>query len=172
MSQAAAGPQGPSAMNVEHINPFVVSTQNVFATMLDCEISRDRPFLKKQAEPYHDVNSVIELSGKAIGTVVLSLQRCVALKAASVMLKRQITEVDAEVVDAVGELVNIIAGGAKAKLERFALSVSLPRVSVGKQPLECFPPESKPICIPFECPWGGVMIEVGLVQRMTEMPVA
>ena len=158
-------------MKVEYINPFVVSTQHVFATMLDCEISRDQPFLKEQPEPHHEVNSIIELSGKAIGTVVLSLDRAVALKAASVMLKSQVTEVDDVVVDAVGELVNIIAGGAKAKLEQFALSVSLPHVSVGKQPLECFPAQSKPICIPFECPWGGVMIEVGLVEQMAEMPV-
>ncbi|MEE8452007.1 MAG: chemotaxis protein CheX [Thermoguttaceae bacterium] len=157
-------------MKVEYINPFVASTQNVFATMLECEISRADVALKSQPEPGYDVNAIIELSGRATGTVVLSLERSVAIKAASVMLREELSEVNDDVVDAVGELANILTGGAKAKLEELALHVSLPRVSLGRTPLECFPENSSPICISFDCPWGGVMLEVGLVEEMAEIP--
>ena len=159
-------------MKVEYINPFVCGTQEVFATMLKCDVSRRDISLKKEPEPHHDVNAIIELSGRAAGTVVLSLESNVALKAASVMLKEELSAINDNVIDAVGELVNILAGRAKAKLEELDLHVSLPRVSLGRTPLECFPDDSSPICIAMDCPWGGVMIEVGLVEEMAGVPAA
>ena len=59
------------------------------------------------------VSGVIGLSGMAVGAVVLNLPVQVAVKAASVMLAMEITEVNADVLDAVGELTNIIAWNAK-----------------------------------------------------------
>ena len=60
---------------------------------------------------------MIGLSGKAQGTVVLGLSREAAISAAEVLLQERPAEINGDVTDAVGELVNIIAGSAKAKLE-------------------------------------------------------
>ncbi len=65
--------------------------------------------------------------------------------------------------DAIGELTNMIAGSAKAKLEEYELSVGLPNVVTGSGHCINFPTESPPVCIPFECEWGTVVVEVGLV---------
>ena len=54
-------------MKVEYINPFVVGTRKMFATTLNCEISRADVFLKTQPEPCYDVNAMIELSGRLVG---------------------------------------------------------------------------------------------------------
>ncbi len=58
----------------------------------------------------------------------------------------------------------MIAGSAKAKLEEFSLSVSLPTVITGKGHCIDFPRQITPICIPFDCPWGQVAVEVGLTD--------
>lgn len=157
-------------MKVEYINPFVASITSVFATMLDCQVSRGRPFIKEGSHPHHEVNGIIGLSGKAKGTVVLSLDQNVALAATEAMLLERPAEIDSDVADAVGELTNMIAGGAKAQLEQFSLSVSLPNVIIGKTHSLEFYSNATPISIPFDCPWGGVVLEVGLVEQPDETP--
>ena len=136
-------------MKVEYINPFVTSVTSVFATMLDCRIGRGEPFVKEGSQPHHEVSGIIGLSGKAKGTVVLSLEPDVALAATEAMLLERPPEINSDVVDAVGELTNVVAGGAKARLEHFALSVSLPTVIIGREHTLEFPFNVTPISIPF-----------------------
>lgn len=151
-------------MKVEYINAFLNSTISVFDTMLGCKLNRQDPFLKNGSQPSCEISGIIVLSGKAKGTVVLSLERQVALNATEVMLQERPEEINSDVTDAIGELTNMIAGGAKAKLERFALSVSLPNVVTVKEHRIEFPSKLPPMCIPFDCDWGRVVVEVGLVE--------
>jgi chemotaxis protein CheX len=154
-------------MKVEYINPFLTSTISVFDTMLGCALTRGTPYVKSGAQPEHEVSGVIGLSGKARGTVVLGLGRESALNAAEALLQERPPEINADVTDAVGELANIIAGGAKAQLEHLAMSVSLPTVITGKHHCVEFPSTVTPICIPFESEWGPVTVEVGLSEQHT-----
>jgi chemotaxis protein CheX len=96
--------------------------------------------------------------------VVLSMSREAALGTAGEMLGMQLKEINADVADAVGELTNMIAGAAKAQLEQLDMSVSLPTVITGKAHCIDFPKNTMPICIPFDCKWGPVAVEVGLVE--------
>ena len=153
-------------MRVEFINPFLVATISAFDTMLGCTLTRGTPYVKNGGQPEHEVSGVIGLSGKARGTVVLSLSRHAALSATEVLLQERPPEINADVTDAVGELTNIIAGSAKAKLEHLQLSVGLPSVITGKCHCVEFPKKITPICIPFDSEWGLITVEVGL----TELP--
>jgi len=100
-------------MKVEYINPFLTSAISAFDTMLGCKLNRGTPYVKNGSQPEHEVSGVIGLSGKARGTVVLSLSREAALNATAVLLQERPAEINSDVTDAVGELTNIIAGGAK-----------------------------------------------------------
>jgi chemotaxis protein CheX len=151
------------AMKVEYINPFVTSTTHVFSTMLNCDLVRGEISLKKQASPEHQVSGIIGLSGRAHGVVVLSLNREAAISAAAALLGERPSEVNAEVKDAVGELVNIIAGGAKAQLAELEMSVTIPTVITGKFCID-FPSGTPAIVIPFSSMWGPLTIEVGLKE--------
>jgi chemotaxis protein CheX len=71
------------------------------------------------------------------------------------------TEINEDVIDAVGELTNMVAGAAKAKLEEYELSVSLPTVITGQDHDVRFPSDVTPICVPFATKWGAVTLEVG-----------
>ena len=159
-------------MKVEYINPFLMSTISVFSTMLNCKLDRGTPYLKNGTQPQHEVSGVIGLSGKAQGTVVLGLSREAAISAAEAMLQERPTEINGDVTDAVGELVNIIAGGAKAKLEKLDMSVSLPTVITGKGHCIEFPTKVTPICIPFMSAWGEITVEVGLCELKPAAPAA
>ncbi len=149
-------------MKAEYINPFMTSLANAFETMLACPVHRGQLALKSADTPHYEVSGVIGLSGNAVGTVVLSLSREVALKATSVMLMTEADDLNGDVVDAVGELTNMVAGAAKAKLEEFNLSISLPNVVLGKGHEVHFPSNVTPICVPYTCAWGDLAIEVGL----------
>lgn len=151
-------------MKAEYINPFVKSLINAFDTMVNCEVQRTGLSLKDDTVPQHEISGVIGLSGNAIGTVVLSLSESVALQAASALLMDEYTELDADVIDAVGELTNVVAGAAKAELEQYNLSISLPNVITGKGHEVRFPSNVSPICVLFSCPWGDLSLEVGLAE--------
>jgi chemotaxis protein CheX len=152
-------------MKVEYINPFLTSAISVFNTMLGVKLIRGEPFLKNGAQPNHEVSGMIGLSGSAKGMVVLSMSREAALGAASRMLGETCRDINSDVADAVGELTNMIAGSAKAKLEHLCMSVSLPTVITGKAHCIDFPKNTMPICIPFDCEWGSVAVEVGIVEE-------
>ena len=152
-------------MKVEYINPFLTSAISAFDTMLGCTLIRGTPFIKTGSQPEHDVSGVIGLSGVAQGTVVLGLDREAAISAAEALLQERPPEINSDVTDAIGELANIIAGSAKAKLAELQLSVGLPTVITGRGHCVEFPSKVSPICIPFDSKWGPVTVEVALTEQ-------
>ena len=151
-------------MRVEYINPFVAAVKNVYATMLSCEARRGKPVLKDNNRADHCISGVIGLSGKAVGAAVLSMSEQSALAAASHMLMCEITEISDDVVDAVGELVNMMAGAAKAELAEYELMISLPNVITGNAHEIHFPSDVRPVSIPFDTDWGPITLTVGLTE--------
>lgn len=158
-------------MQAEHINPFLSSLVNTFSTMLDCEARRGDIALAGPGGQLFPISGVIGLSGKAAGMVIINLSEEVALKAASAMLMMEVTEVNDDVLDAVGELANMVAGQAKAELEEYELSVSLPTVITGEDHDVRFPSDAQPISVPFETDFGPLRLEVGLEYAKTPATV-
>lgn len=145
----------------DYVNPVIGATQNVFKTMLDCSPKRSGLMLKGEHSPKHEVSAVIGITGRVVGTIVVCLSRDVALKVLDRMVGIECTEITREVCDAVGELANMIAGGAKAKLEHLELSIGLPNIVSGVDHAVYYPSNVSPICILFESEIGPFMIEVG-----------
>ena len=154
-------------MKVEYINPFLTSAIATFETMLGWKLVRQPLHVKAGLQPEHEVSGVIGLTGKAEGTVVLGIGRETALKATEIMLQERPPDINGDVVDAIGELTNIIAGGAKTSLEHLELSISLPSVVCGRCHSIQFPRKVTPICIPFESEWGLITVEVGISESWT-----
>lgn len=72
---------------------------------------------------------------------------------------------DQLVIDAVGELTNMVAGRAKTCLEELAMSISLPSVITGRNHLIEFPSNVPAICVAFSSPFGALCLEVGLIEQ-------
>ncbi|MDA7950633.1 MAG: chemotaxis protein CheX [Pirellulaceae bacterium] len=157
-------------MRAEYINPFIRSISNTFDTMLGCQITRGTIFSASDKTNFHEVSGVIGLSGMAAGMVIVSMSKEVALKAASTMLMTEYTEINEDVIDAAGEITNMVAGAAKAELEEYNLSIGLPNVITGDTHQIQFASNVTPICVPFDTPWGNVLLEVGLEVVSTPTP--
>ena len=150
-----------SAFDVDYINPVIAGLEDTFSTMLGSKVERSGLDLMANNLALHPVSGIIGVSGKAVGTVVLSMSEGVAIKAASTMLMAELKEIDDDVMDAVGEITNMVCGSAKAKLAQYSLSMSLPNVLFGKECRLHFPQNSHPISIPFKCDWGPLALQIG-----------
>ncbi|MCL2119712.1 MAG: chemotaxis protein CheX [Planctomycetaceae bacterium] len=148
--------------DVDFINPVITSLEETFDTMLNCKISRVGLMLKDNNTALHPISGIIGVNGKqAVGTVVLTMTETVALRAASTLLMMEVSEPDEDVMDAVGELTNMVAGATKAKLAQYHLSMGLPSVFHGNNCRIHFPANAHPIVIPFQSAWGALALEVG-----------
>lgn len=152
-------------MKAEYINPFISSLTSTFSTMLNVEPRRTGMTIGDPRKRKHPISGVIGLSGRAVGTVVLNIPESLALRAASILLMEEQTEVTNEVLDAVGELTNMVAGQAKSELDQFQLSLSLPNVITGIGHEIRFPAITPPICVSFETSIGPILLEVGFEMQ-------
>lgn len=151
-------------MRAKHINPFILSTLGVFDTMIQCPLTRGTPYMKKGNLPEHEITGIVNYSGKAEGCVVISLSLPLALHSTTVMLEKEVDQVDHDVIDAVGELANMIAGQAKKHLEELRLRVTLPTVVAGRSHHIGYPEGVTAMCIPFEGEHGSMLVEFALVE--------
>jgi chemotaxis protein CheX len=120
-------------MDASYITPFVTSIQNVFSTMLQLPVTASEPSLKSGGAPTHDVSGIIGMSGDVTGSVVLSFQLDAAQSIVALFCGERLEADSADFADAVGELVNMVSGGAKALFgDKKMVSISCPSVIVGK----------------------------------------
>jgi chemotaxis protein CheX len=141
----------------KYIQPFIDVTVKVFREFIGCELVAGRPFFVAAAEGAGnddwdwDISGIIGLTGEARGAVVISLKRDLAAILTARITGQDAPSSNAEIIDAVGELVNIIAGNAKRGLEEsFHLIISLPTIVEGKGHLVKWPEDQvRIISIPF-----------------------
>lgn len=124
-----------NALRIELIMPFIEATRDTFTTMLSTEIRRKEVYIKQNYEMYGDVSAVIGLSGTTTGTCALSLPQALAerLIRGMLMVPDSDSIAESDVHDGVGELINMIAGGAKTKLTQtqYRFNITLPTIISG-----------------------------------------
>ncbi len=140
-------------MDVKYINPFVNAVIHTLATMLGKMPERLAPALKDTNVAHGDISGIIGFAGQNVyGSVALSFPQETALKIYNLMMGETVGKISKEVQDTVGELVNIVAGGAKTELdeEGLAFRISIPTVVVGKNHTIAHKGNSPVVCIPFK----------------------
>ncbi len=124
-----------NGVNVEFVNPFIQSTVDVLQTMAQAKsVSRKALYLKKDYNMFGDISGVMGLSGKAVGSVVVTLPENLAAKLVASMLGMDANGLAKEEIhDGVGELINMISGKAKAELANtdYQFVISLPTIVAG-----------------------------------------
>ncbi len=149
-------------MDVRYVNPFVKSVTNVFNTMLQTEVTVGKPFLKTPKCDRPDVSGVIGLSGDVTGVVILGFTKDVAIAVAETFTGAKLTWDDPDFADALGELANMVAGGAKSNFEGMNASISLPSVIVGANHEVVGSRANPSLVIPCDAPMGHFTVEVAL----------
>ena len=151
-------------MQAKYINPFLHASISLFRDYLGVELSYDKPFLNPESAHLSDVSAIIGLAGETTGALVLSFDRDTAVAMVSRLAQKQYQAMSNEVIDGVGELVNILAGNAKKDLEEFRISISLPGVVTGGSYKIQWPHGVPVITIPFKSDLGNFSVNVSLKE--------
>jgi chemotaxis protein CheX len=153
-------------MKVELINPFLNAAKNVLETMCQTKVKANKPTLKDNSLTYGEITGIIGMVSEDIaGCMILSFsERCILHVVANMLMEPLKQKVDAEVVDAVGELTNMICGGAKAQLSKlnYKFNLATPTMVVGKNVEISYYSDAPTIIIPFTTEHGDFVIEANL----------
>lgn len=147
-------------MEAKDIYPFVESVKKVFDTMLTMKVEALNARLKPATETSYDVSGIIGMSGEVTGAVVLSLPQQTASRIVTIFTGMQVEPGDVDFADAIGELVNMITGSAKAQFEGRHIDISCPSVVVGAQHRVLQHSRRPIIEIPCECECGPFSVLV------------
>jgi chemotaxis protein CheX len=150
-------------MNVNFINPFIVSLLNVLETMASMAPKPGSPYIKETDIASGSVTGFINMSGEFVEcTMAISFTRDSMKAIASKMLGEEITELDDEIVNLAGEITNMVTGGAKKELwhEGFNFDMTQPEVHLDDEYVPEHLADAKVVVIPFESDEGKFFIEV------------
>ena len=128
------------------LKPFVESTRTTLSTMTQTESHPGEPFLKTNTKAFGDVTGIIGMvDPKMTGSIVISF----------------------EILDAVGEMTNIICGGTKASLNAHGYTFNM------ATPFVMYSPKADlkqlgnvPIhAVPFTTEFGKFQLELGFKKN-------
>ncbi|MEI8623736.1 chemotaxis protein CheX [Pseudoalteromonas sp. B137] len=150
-------------MNVEFINPFLSSLINVLSTMAQTQLKLGKPRIKTDEIACGDVSGLIGMVGpQTRGSFSITFDEELALTIMERMLGERPDAIDEEVTDMVGEITNMVTGGAKNLLgeKGFDFDMATPIVVSGKGHTITHKSQGKKIIMPFSCDAGNANIEV------------
>lgn len=149
-------------MESAHLRAFVNSIQNVFSTMFQLPVEIGEPRVKSERVATHDVSGIIGVSGSMVGTIVLSMPTQTATAVVSLFTGVRTDTDSPDFADAIGEIVNMISGGAKAAFNRRDVGISCPSVVIGPGHIISHQSGTPCVLIPCKTDCGEVIIEVSL----------
>lgn len=127
------------------------------------------PKLKTSDLPPGDITGLIPMSSpKATGTLAVSFSEKVILHIAENMLGEKFETINDEVADLVGELTNMVTGGAKQMLESkgYDFDMATPTVITGKgQKISHVNQSGGVVIIPFSTEVGDFYVEICFKSR-------
>jgi len=135
----------------DYVEPFVEVTVSTFKEFVGVEVSPRHPhFLDPDKAFEWDISAVIGLSGAVKGAVIVSMKADLAIKLTDILTGAGHTELDADVIDAIGEVNNIIAGNIKPKVPNGdRIVISIPTIIRGKEHSIAWPSkQTRILCIP------------------------
>jgi chemotaxis protein CheX len=141
----------------KYIQPFIRVCESVFRGFCRTEVIAGEAFIvTKDNKMNWDISGIIGLSGQISGAVSISMRDNVAFQVTKTLTGVDHNAFDADVTDAIGEIINIIAGNSKKEFEEsFRTTISLPSIVQGKNHKIIWPSKNISVmCIPFSI-FGG-----------------
>jgi len=119
-------------MKSELITPFIEATVTTCETMCGIKPVRNGALrLHEDLLKPDDLMGLLGLSGTVKGAVVMSLPIPLGLFVVGKFVGETITQSGPDLTDGLGELLNIIAGAAAAKIHGHSVTLALPTVMIG-----------------------------------------
>ena len=143
---------------------FIDATKKVLSTMAFLEAKPGKPFsLKGRPGSAGDISAIIGVTGACSGSISVSFSKEAAVTVLKGMLGEESCS-DEEAMDAVGEIINMISGMARASLSEAGLVMqgSTPSVISGKDHTILHQSKSPGIAIPFSVDGAAFSVEFTL----------
>jgi chemotaxis protein CheX len=151
-------------VDANDILPFIKATRHIFQTMFQLAVEVGTPELRKGPAAGKDVSAIIGMSGDVEGSVVLSFSMDTARRIVAVFTGTDAAVSNEDLADAVGEIVNMIAGGAKAQFKNKNVSISCPSVVIGEQHRVLGGKDIACVSIPCTCDCGSFSVDIATRQ--------
>lgn len=150
-------------MNVAFINPFIAALTNVLKTMAQTELKPGKPSKKSDTKARGDVSGMIGLVGEELqGSLSITFEKELAFEIMNRMLGEKPAAVDEEVSDMVGEIANMVCGGAKLALadQGHEFGMATPIVVSGKDHSINHQVDGPKMIMPFTSEFGTAYLEI------------
>ncbi len=112
-------------MEAALVNPFIEGTLHILDTTAFVKAKPKSPFLKKDRKSLGDISGLLEISGDLSGSAVVSFSKESILGVVSAMFGEEMTEINEEINDAVGEISNMVAGHVTTKIAELGKKVKV-----------------------------------------------
>ncbi len=155
-------------MRDEFVNPFVTSIINVLSVMAMIEAKASTPAIKSDEVARGDVTGLLGMAGeKARGTIAITFTEPVVSDIAQRMLGEEVTEIDDLVTDMVGELTNMVSGGAKKLLSEagYRFDAAIPTMISGKDHIIQHKSKAPVTIVTFSTEAGDFFIELCFEEK-------
>ncbi len=155
-------------MDASIVNPFIEGTLYILNTTASVMAKPDAPFLKQNSAALGDISGILEMTGDISGSVAVTFTEKSILGIVSAMFGEEMTRMDEDINDAVGEIGNMISGHVTTKIVEMGknVKVKLSEVKTGKNHIiEHFASQNhggikKVLAFPFKTTKGNLVIEV------------
>lgn len=155
-------------MDVKFINPFIFGTMEVMEKMAFTKPTAGKPFAKVDDAARGDISGIIGMTGDATGSLAMSFTEACIIGIVEKMLGERHPEMNRAVLDAVGELTNMISGAARKHMEKDDLKViaAIPTIVFGRSHMIYHVIKGPSIVIPFQTEVGNFVIDVCLKSNL------
>ena len=150
-------------MRAEFVNPFLVSLLHVISTMAQLDLKAGAPRKKNDELARGDVSGLIGMVGpQTRGSFSITFDKNLALEIMRRMLGEAPENINEEVTDMVGEITNMVTGGAKRMLAEkgYDFNMASPVVVSGPSHTISHKTDSTKLLMPFESEYGRATIEI------------
>lgn len=141
------------------------ATLDVFASMIFIEIVPEPSLEKGEAPIESNLCSLIGLAGDLKGILAIQCPKQVAMGITGAMLGMEVTELDDDTKDAIGEIANMVAGGLKEALAASGrkIELAIPTTVIGNEIRTSGLSGATRVTIPFLSPLGRFGVELRFV---------
>ncbi len=120
----------------ELLSTFVDQAKEALTSMVGLDLALDGLSRPHSPQEQREIYSAVNLEGDLAGCVMIALDRPLAIAIVSEMLMAEPEEIQEDLLDGVGEILNVIVGGAKTVIQRGKSDIVLlpPETAEGEHP--------------------------------------
>lgn len=159
---------GKKKLDVAFLNPFINATINTMKIQASVDVASQPPVLKTDFKQNVDIIGVISLVSNIYeGSISLCFPKETFVALCNKLFGESHTEINSEIEDAAGELLNMIFGAAKGQLNTqfdYQILKALPAVISGQR-LKLKQSKGPTIVLPFTSSVGSFHLEIEVVDK-------